>query len=133
MELVEKWEQSGLLEGLTEKENLAYALESAASYMVDRSKNSEFSYTTAAAVTFPVIRRVLGNKNFKFEQLNSNLKFDVVKEFVSGPVSEYNEVYVCQSVSDRMTEKLKNFSNLKVHGVRTDVMKDGFEIQFLCS
>lgn len=74
-ELVERWESTGLLEGMTkkkEKEQLSQLLENCARYLIDAEKKDEVT-TEICGVMLPCVRRIYGLDNsvvfdFKFLQ-----------------------------------------------------------------
>jgi hypothetical protein len=133
-QLVEKWEESGLLEGAVNKSGLSYALEHAASHLLEYSagKYDDSEVQFAASVTFPVIRRVLGEKEFLFVPMYKDINYTREVEFVEY-AGEEAEAQVCQAVAEKMKERVSKYPNLKIHGVSAECQKGGFNLHFLCS
>lgn len=137
MQLVQKWEASGLLEGVSNKTVVAQTLESAAnSLLVYATKYDKVpkSVNFAASMTFPIVRRVLGKRDFTY--VEGDTSYTKETHFVSysePPPKRDEEPAICADVSQVLSEKLNKYTNLKVHGVHTEVKDDGFEIQFFCS
>jgi len=137
MELVKKWEQSGLLEGARNKEDLAKTLEHSSRnllrYMSLYNKNPT-AVQTAAAMTFPIVTRVLRERNFSYvEGESSFVKETEFIKFFDVAASPDGETEICASTAANLSNKLNKYADLKVYGVHTEIKDDGFEVQFLCS
>lgn len=146
MELVEKWEQSGLLEGVKNKDGLAKTLEYAASDLLEFSakQSDQEAVKVAASMTFPIIRRVLGERDFTFthflEHIGQTKSVDHQREteFVEFTnketlIEDEHQPQICANTAELLSVKLNKYPNLKVYGVHTEVKDNGFEVQFLCS
>lgn len=152
-ELVEKWEQSGLLTGALRKEELAQTLESSAAWIMEFVEKDDMKkVNTAASIVLPTVRRVLGEKDFTFQHFvdhvfqNSEadrpiIGFKQEKELVlwndvltdNSEVSENLQLAACEKLETAFKEKLSKYNNLVINGVTTDFSKDGFEVSFRCS
>lgn len=69
-ELIERWETTGLLEGLNEKAQIAQLLEDCARYLIDSEKEGKISPDICGAM-LPCVRKIYGIDNsiafdFKF-------------------------------------------------------------------
>ena len=152
-ELVEKWEQSGLLEGALKKEDVAQTLESSAAWIMDFVEKDDMKkVNTAASIVFPVVRRVLGQKDFTFEHtLLHMLKRSDADQPIIGykhevefipwssvltdtpHLAEELQLKACQQLEVAFKEKLNKYENLVINTIMTTFKEDGFEIGFRCS
>ena len=131
MSLVEKWELSGLLEEAINKEGLSNVLECIAVDIVSvrDTQNSEI-IKTAAVLGFPIANRVLRARNFTWQDGGEHTQETV---HVTTPVTEEDELQVCEQVSQQLSTLLDKYANLNVHGVKTEFVDGGFNIHYLCS
>lgn len=77
-ELVERWEKTGLLEGITknkDKERISQLLENCARYLIDTEKKGEVT-TEICGVMLPCVRRISEQTNclFDFKELQKVLE-----------------------------------------------------------
>ena len=142
-QLVEKWGQSGLLDGATNKESLAKILEYTSAYFLEYvPKEDEKRLNTSAAIVLPTIRRVLGDRDFtSLHWARQLLETMQVPKFVretelvkwSEIEGEDAELKICERLEKSFKEKLNKYEELTLYEVATEFLEDGFEVTFRCA
>jgi len=140
-QLVEKWEQSGLLEGALNKEGIARCLEDIAQVAMMNAATLNYKFVNEAklavaiSLLFPAARLALGERNFALSE-DKNFTREVFE--VEYPTETPDEVGPehCHAVAERVSKVLEEYKNLKVHGFLPDFTKghqDKFELHVLLS
>lgn len=140
LDLVEKWEMSGLLQGVKNLKPMAEILEEAAVVLINKyGKVEEAQLQKSAALTFPILRRAFGGKDFHFDKsAKSKSRETVVVDLVNhgfvGSVGTYKgneeeiEVLICEAASEELAKKLSSYENLVVSAVEVKIGKDSFSV-----
>ena len=139
MDLVEKWEMSGLLEGVKNSRAMAEVLEESAVVLLNKSGVQDEMLQKSAALTFPILRRVFGSKDFTFDKSvkTTNLetvKVDLVNHGFIGYAGTYKgneeeiEVQICQTAAEELSKKISSYQNFVVSGIEVDIDKDSFSV-----
>jgi hypothetical protein len=140
--LVEKWEQSGLLDGAVNKEGIANCLEDVAQFAMLQAATLKYRIVeekklgVAISLLFPVVRLALGERNFQWSKDENYTREVIEVEYPS--VEDPNEVEPedCSAVAKLVSEKFDKYKNLKIHGFFPEFPKEHqnkFEIHLLCS
>lgn len=139
MDLVEKWEMSGLLQGVRNTKAMAEVLEESAIMLLNKSGVQDEILQKSAALTFPILRRVFGNKNFTFDKSakSTNLetvKVDLVNHGFFGHTGTFKgdeeeiEVQLCQAAAEELSKRISSYQNFVVSGIQVDIDKDSFSL-----
>jgi len=139
MDLVEKWEMSGLLEGVKNSKAMAEVLEESAIVLLNKSGVQDEMLQKSAALTFPILRRVFGSKDFTFDKSakTTNLetvKVDLVNHGFIGYAGTFKgneeeiEVQICQAAAEELSNKISSYHNFVVSGIEVDIGKDCFSV-----
>lgn len=142
-QILEKWEQTGLLDGAVNKESIAKTLEYAASWFLEYvPKDDVKKLNTSAAIVLPTIRRVLGDRDFKSLHYNLTIlekqsvpKIKSETEFVkwSEALTEDSQLKICERLEKTLKQKLEKYADLTLYEVATEFKDDGFEVAFRCA
>jgi hypothetical protein len=83
-----------------------------------------------AAMTIPIIRNLLCNKNFTFNESN-----DFVRETinVSIPHNENEEPIACELTTNKLLQKISKYEKLNIHGVQAIPENNSFTLEIRCS
>jgi hypothetical protein len=141
-ELVEKWEQSGLLEGAVNKSGIAYCLEDVGQFAMLQAATLKYRIVgekklgVALSLLFPVVRIALGERSFEWSKDKTYTREVIEVEYPQ--VEDPNEVEPehCSAVAKLVSEKLDKYKTLKIHGFFpefTQEEQNKFEIHVLCS
>lgn len=139
LDLVEKWEMSGLLQGAANKKAMADTLEESAIVLLNITGVEQQMLQKSAALTFPILRRTLGSKEFKFDKSAKSVNTETVTvDFLNhgfiGSTGTYVgdqeeiEVQLCQAASEELSKKISSYKDLVVSGIKVDINKDSFSL-----
>ena len=83
LNIIERWEKSGLLEGLDENKSelIANALEIILKHLLERQKENNCSDVNGEFQIFPILRRILSNIDVEINELNT-LVLDIYSVFI---------------------------------------------------
>ena len=130
--LVEKWEQSGLLEQVNNKENMSLLLESAAYKLVEIYSTEEYKdeFRAAGPLIFPIIQRTFRDRIYDV-QVGAK-PTQAVSRFVgtSQIANEDDEVTVCKEASKGLGELLSSKEGVSTTITSIDIQlrKTGFHL-----
>lgn len=141
-ELVEKWEQSGLLDGAVNKEGISCCLEDIAQWTLLHAATLKYKIVeekklaVAVSMLFPVVRIVLGERKFEFVKNEAHTREVIQVEYPDVEDANMVEPEHCSVVAERVAKVLDQYENLKIHGFFpefTHEHENKFEIHVLCS
>lgn len=131
-QLVEKWEQSGLLEQVNSKENMSLLLESAAYKLVELSSSEEYKdeFRAAAPLILPIVQRTFRDRAYDVQTEAKPTM--AVSAFIgtSQIASEDDEITVCEQASKQLGSLLisKEGVSTTVTSIDIQLRKTGFHL-----
>jgi hypothetical protein len=140
LDLVEKWGMSGLLEGVKNSKAMAEVLEEAAIVLINKSgKVDQDMLAKSACLTFPLLRRVFGEKEFQFDRKAKSINresvlVDLVNHDFVGSTGTYKgneeeiELMVCEAASKELSNKISSYKDFVVSGIEVEISKDSFSV-----
>ena len=140
LDLVEKWEMSGLLQGVKNTRAMAEILEEAAVVLINKSGKVEDSLLQkSASLTFPILRRTFGDVDFQFNKTikttnRETVKVDLVNHGFIGSTGTYKgdeqeiEVMLCETASKEFHKKISSYKDCVISGVEVQINKDCFAV-----
>lgn len=131
-ELVEKWEQSGLLEQVNNKENMALLLELTAYKLVELSTTEEYKeeFLAAGPLVFPIVQRTFRGRAYDVQAGATSTEAVALFINTSSIGDEEDEIKVCKQASESLGELLdsKNSTSITVSSIDIQFRKTGFHL-----
>jgi hypothetical protein len=140
LDLVEKWEMSGLLQGVKNSKAMAEVLEEAAIVLINKSgKVDQEMLAKSASLTFPMLRRVFGEKELKFDRHaksgnRETVSVDLVNHGFFSYTGTYKgdqeeiEIMICDAASKELSKKIAAYEQIVVSGIEVQITKDSFSV-----
>lgn len=130
-ELIEAWEQTGLLTNAINKISLAKVLEASSRTVLDlKTSLPEDQVAYVATMIFPIITRALSNINFD-AKYSENTKTEIT--FVKLVETEEEQIHECIRAATELYHKLSQYNPLTVSFVKLSKFDAGFHIGLDCA